>query len=118
MKLEARIVEAVTTGRTLILDYVLRHVTLDDGTIEMQKKKPVNVTTFAWMDLDDGARKYGHTPGYPSESTFGSLWAYRGYYVRLQGIFRSDEERALLVKEAVWKYERRYEELRKMADLD
>ena len=45
------------------------------------------------------------------------LWAFRGYLVKVGGIFRADEERALLVKEAVLKREKRLDKLRKQGTL-
>ena len=41
------------------------------------------------------------------------LWAFRGYLVKVDGIFRTNEERGLLVKEAVLKREKCLGKLRK-----
>ena len=52
-----------------------------------------------------------------TEDTAPKLWAFRGYLVKVEGIFRTNEERALLVKEAVWKREKRLDKLRKQGTL-
>ena len=52
-----------------------------------------------------------------TEDTAPKLWAFRGYLVKVGGIFRTNEERALLVKEAVLKREKRLDKLRKQGTL-
>jgi hypothetical protein len=47
-----------------------------------------------------------------------NLWLYRNLIVEVTGVFHSDEERELLVREAVMKREKRFSRLSKLASLE
>lgn len=98
---------------------------IDGDLLKLQEKQPLDVTgncrgrrssfdfkvpevTFDLEDADADAT---------TEDTAPKLWAFRGYLVKVGGIFRADEERALLVKEAVLKREKRLDKLRKQGTL-
>jgi hypothetical protein len=46
------------------------------------------------------------------------LWAFHGFLVEVSGLFHSDDQRRLLVQEAVWKREKRFKKLESMAQID
>ncbi len=101
---------------------------IDGDLLKLQEKQPLDVTgncrgrrsNFSFdipdlvafdlkdMDMDADATTEDTTP---------KLWAFRGYLVKVGGIFRTNEERALLVKEAVLKREKRLDKLRKQGTL-
>jgi hypothetical protein len=47
-----------------------------------------------------------------------TCWLYHHYLIKVTGIVRSEDERILLVKEAVMKREKRLDKLQKLVDLD
>ena len=95
---------------------------IDGDLLKLQEKQPLDVTgncrgrrsSFSFdvpelivLEVEDADADA------TTEDTAPKLWAFRGYLVKVGGIFRTNEERALLVKEAVLKREKRLDKLRK-----
>jgi len=52
------------------------------------------------------------------EEDYDRFWLFHNCLVITMGIFQSDEERSLIVKEVVWKREKRFARLLKLAEVD
>ncbi len=105
---------------------------IDGDLLRRQQEKPIEVTkncrrpivggiAFSITDFHfplglDSCLKEDKDADAVCEDAAPKLWAYCGYLVKVTGIFHSDEERTLLVKEAIWKREKRFAGLKKMAD--
>ncbi len=99
---------------------------IDGDLLKLQEKQPLDVTgncrerrsnfsfdvsEFIVPEVEDADADA------TTEDTAPKLWAFRGYLVKVSGIFRTNEERALLVKNAVLKREKRLDKLRKQGAL-
>lgn len=99
---------------------------IDGDLLKLQEKQPLDVTgncrgrrsNFSFdvpelivLEVEDADADA------TTEDTAPKLWAFRGYLVKVSGIFRTNEERALLVKNAVLKREKRLDKLRKQGAL-
>ena len=100
---------------------------IDGDLLERQQGQPLDVTRNCreslpgWsLDiLEMGAFDLeGEDADAATEDDTPKLWAFRGHLVKVEGIFRTNEERALLVKEAVWKREKRLDKLVSLERVD